>query len=368
MNKLNLLLLISMVVIAGGCRKVELPDPKEEEPVFGFWSGNIGETPMVINNDSMFMTTKIIKDSVWNINTFETTFKTIGTEKPRWILRYRDSKSMRTAADTSDLFYISESRYLKNNLIEVGGGVVTHSLKDASLGNEIVWRNSSVPDGVRGGRHFSLEKISLSGVMNVQAKITLNGHEHSIEKRYNLPGGDMDLVEIKITGDSIAFILDSVSGGSPSVSYKVKGSSTTQMSNKFKIPSSGNYEFEISDSPREKHLLINLYLELSNGTIKQPKLPLFSSGVPVHYPKLPNFSMMEVVYFAEDGTEYSTRYADQTKPFSIFEIETFHKTNQQGQKVKKLKVEFSVTLKKTANANDSLVFTAVKGDIGFAYE
>lgn len=365
MNKLNLLLLISMVVIAGGCRKVELPDPKEEEPVFGFWSGNIGETPMVINNDSMFMTTKIIKDPVFNINTFETTFKTIGTEEPRWILRYRDSKSMRTAADTSDLFYISESRYLKNNLIDDSGGVVTHSLMDASLGNEVVWNYSDI--SFKSGRHFSAEKIYLSGLMKVQAKITSNGKENSIEKRYNLPRKNMDLADIIITGDSIAFILDSVSGSSPSVRYKVKGSSTTQMSNKFKIPASGNYEFEISDAPFERHLLVNLYLELANGIIKQPKVPFFSSGEPVHYPKLPNFSMMEVVYFDEDGTEYSTRYADQPKPFSIFEIETFHKANQQGQKVKKLNVEFSVVLK-TANGIKSISMDAVKGDIGFAYE
>src|SRR5690606_16198874 len=152
-----------------------------------------------------------------------------------------------------------------------------------------------------------------------------------------------------------------------SIRYKM-GSLTPQMSNKFKIPGSGNYKFEISDTPRENHLLVNLYLELSNGTIKQPKVPFFSSGEPIQYPKLPNFSMMEVVYFDEDGTEYSTRYTDQPEPFSMFEIETVHRTDRQGQKVKKLNVEFSVTLEKKDSASDSLIFTAVKGDIGFAYE
>jgi hypothetical protein len=363
MNKLNLLLLIVLVALASGCRKVELPDPKVEEAVFGFWSGQIGETPMVINNDSMFMTTKITKDPDLNINTFETSFTPLGSTQAKWILKYRDSKSIRTAADTADLFYTnSESRYLKASLINDTGGVVTHTLKNIAHGHEVTWKNFS--DEVKGGRHFSVEKTNLSGINNVTASISDNGKTNSIQKIFWPSIGDINIEEIKISGKDITIILEPHLQGN--FQYKMNGISNG-ISNKLEIPNTGEYKIEISETSKNRYLVLTLNLEVSNGTVKQPKLPLFSSNHGTQYPKLPNFSKMEIIYYDEDGKEYSTRYTEQPKPFIIYEIETFHKTNLQGQKVKKVNIEFSVTLK-TANGSDSLVFTRVKGDIGFAYE
>lgn len=362
MNKLNLLLLIALVAFASGCRKVELPDPKVEEAVFGFWSGQIGETPMVMNNDSMYMSTKITNDPLMNINTFETAFTALGSTQPRWILKYMDSKSMRTNADTSDLFYISDSRYLKANQNDTDVTVVTHSLNDIKQGHEVIWGDLS-ENTFRGGRHFSFERTSAGGVNVVKASISDQGKINSIEKRFKPVRRDLSIQDVTISYNKITIILESHSQGN--VEYKMNGVSYGSIST-FPIPTSGEYKIEISDTAKERHLELIMNLEVSNGTLRKPILPLFTSTYN-QYPKLPNFSKMEIIYFDEDGKEYSTRYSEQPKPFIIKEIETFHKVNQLGQKVKKLNIEFSVKLK-TANGIDSLVFTGVKGDIGFAYE
>lgn len=365
MNKSNLLLLIAMVVLSAGCRKVELPEPKEEAPVFGFWSGMMGNTPMVMNHDSMYMTTKVTEDPALKINTYETTFSSTTDSKPRWIIKYRDSKSMRSSADSNDLFYISQNWYLRDNRIGSTGKVVTHSLKDLSQGHLVTWKvaNGDEREAI-GGRHFTVEGVDLNGINIITACIDDNGKTNCIKKQFKPLLRDISIEAIEISGNTLKIILEPHSAGNTVYSMNgiPQGNNST-----FSIPGSGEYSFFISEASKERSLELKLYLELSNGTIRKPKLPVFTSDHSIQYATLPNFSKMEIIYFDENGTAFSSRYVKQDKPFSIKKIEDFSKTNQQGQKVKKLEIEFSVILKNAVNS-DSLNLTGVKGDIGFAYE
>ncbi len=366
MNKLNLLLLIALVLFASSCEKIEVPEPTKEDPEFGFWSGQIGASPLSIENDSLFMSTKIISDAL-NVNTYQTSFTMLGSTQPQWIFKYRDSKTMRTAADTSDLFYTGTSRYLHANQVGITGRVVSHTLKNILHGNAVIW--DTMPDGqgdgFTGGRHFSIENTRITGVNHIKASLIVDGKNNYVYKKYVPLKGDINIKTIKISGNKITFDLDQSSVTS-SLRF-IWNDGAPGWENTFEVSSSGLYNLKISDEFKDCFVEIQVYLERSKGTIKQPDLPIFSSIHTVEYSTLPNFSKMEIIYFDKDGTEYSTRYLEQFKPFIIKNIETFDKTNQQGQKVKKLDVEFSVKLQ-TADGSKSIDFTGVKGDIGFAYE
>ena len=385
-----------MLLLFGSCKKVELPAPMIGEPVFTF-SGEFNGNPRTfaggVDSFYMYSSYEVDNDDIytfigqWGI---EDNSNTDSQESLTISIRDQEmnpedlftDESLESSLLREDFTYAS-----LDSIVDVEGfsiNLINQSLSFVTddLNHSWVLREINNPDNPLGISNEANTSFIVDALNNIEVCLTSSTPQNATEvissatqcRTIQSFNNDCEIsffpefTENKLTG-----IITEISNSNNSIFTWTTDSvfNGNNESEQF-IDTTGTYCLFVIDANEESCTLCMDIDELgifSDTLIIQPVFAVakFAYEIdPISVETNFDFTTVQIEYTSPDGTRYSSRNGFQTSDLAFFQVTELSDfdINENGQKTKKLNIEFSCTL---YSPTDSIQITEARAVIAIAY-
>lgn len=353
---------LSMVFLGiSSCDKIELPDPDQENPVFGL-NFQMGNDHLNLGG----LNTKVLSDVYWDelgIRVFENTFVN-EDDNTALIFRLRDNRPSEPMVedDTAYLFNSGRFEYMNQLNRNSSATYLMNRSRHPDYVPYIQWRDATVLDTAK-GRPFHLVSgfdANAEYIVCQTIKSSANTCETAYCKWWKYSDGEIPLLGFATKANGIWPVFPADYSKPLSFIWNEVESEALKV-----IDQSGKYEVRIftGNTIAEVEMYIGLDEE---GNVIPPCFDPFSSEM-ITFEQQPAFSQVELIWIDAQGTNYSSSIKAQSESsfFTIQEVNAINLRNQEGHRVQKVDVTFECTL--YSDSGESITIKGAKGAMGLPY-
>jgi len=353
---------LSMVFLGiSSCDKIELPDPDQENPVFGL---NFQMDNEQLNLGGL--NTKVLSDVYWDelgIRIFENTFVN-EVDNTSLVFRLRDNRPTIPLVEHDTAYLFKPGRFDYVNQLNRNSSIsyLINKSRNPDYVPYMKWLDATDSDTAK-GRPFHLVSgfdANAEYILCQTIESTTSTCETNYCKWWKYSDGEIPLLGFATKANGIWPVFPN--DYSQPLSFIWNGVESEAL---MVINQPGKYEVRIftGNTIAEVEMYIGLDEE---GNVIPPCFDPFSSEM-ITFDQKPAFSQVEIVWVDAQGKTYSSSSEAQSETsfFTIQEVSAINLRNQEGHRVQKVDVTFECTL--YSDSGESITIKGAKGAMGLPY-